>query len=83
MVGVYPIGTLVMLDTRELGLVSESNQLFPNRPRVMIIVNEAGSRIKGTIVDLTEKNEKDQHIRSIRKTLDPNKYNINLAEYLL
>ncbi len=83
MVGVYPIGTLVMLDTRELGLVCESNQLFPNRPRVMIIVNEAGNRIKGMIVDLTEKNEKDLHIRSIRKTLDPTKYNINLAEYLL
>jgi len=83
MVGVYPIGTLVMLDSKELGLVCESNQVFPNRPRVMIIVNDAGTRTKGTVIDLTEKNEKDQYIRSIRKTLDPNKYNINLAEYLL
>jgi hypothetical protein len=83
MVGVYPIGTLVMLNTKELGLVCESNQLFPDRPRVMIIVNENGSRIKGTVIDLTEKNDGDQHIRSITKTLDPNKYGINLAEYLL
>jgi hypothetical protein len=83
MVGVYPIGTLVMLNTRELGLVCESNQLFPDRPRVMIIVNEQGSRIKGTVIDLTEKNDQDQHIRSITKTMDSNKYGINLAEYLL
>lgn len=83
MVGIYPIGTLVMLDTKELGLVCESNQIFPARPRVMIIVDSRGSRIKGTTVDLTEKNEQDAFLRTISKTMDPNKYKINLAEYLL
>ncbi|MDA8079775.1 MAG: HD-GYP domain-containing protein [Nitrospiraceae bacterium] len=83
MVGVYPIGTLVMLTTRELGIVYESNQVFAARPRVMIIVDGSGSKVKGYVVDLTEKNEKDEFIRSILKTMDPNKYRINLAEYLL
>lgn len=83
MVGIYPIGTLVMLNTKELGLVCESNQIFPARPRVMVIVDSKGNRIKGSTVDLTEKNEQDVFLRSISKTLDPNKYKINLAEYLL
>jgi putative nucleotidyltransferase with HDIG domain len=83
MVGVYPIGTLVLLDTRELALVCESNQISPERPRVMLIVDSRGDRIKGTIVDLTEMKEQDVYVRSIRKTMDPNKYKINLAEYLL
>ncbi len=83
MVGIYPIGTLVMLDTRELGLVCESNQVFPARPRVMIIVDSKGTKIKGTTVDLTEKNAQEVFLRSISKTMDPNKYKINLAEYLL
>ncbi len=83
MVGVYPIGSLVMLDTKELGLVCECNQLFPLRPRVMIIVDRAGNRIKGVVTDLTEKNQQDQFMRSIKKTMDPHKYRINLAEYLL
>ncbi len=83
MVGVYPIGTLVMLTTRELGIVYESNQVFAARPRVMIIVDSSGNKIKGYVVDLTEKSEKDDFIRSILKTMDPNKYKINLAEYLL
>lgn len=84
MVGVYPIGTLVMLDSRELGLVTESNQIFPTRPRVMLIIDQRGTRITtGTMVDLTEKDVHDQYLRSIIKTLDPNKYKINLAEYLL
>jgi putative nucleotidyltransferase with HDIG domain len=83
MVGVFPIGTVVMLNTKELGLVCESNQLFPSRPRVLIIIDEKGNRVKGHIVDLTEKNDRDAFVRSISRTMDPNKYKINLAEYLL
>jgi putative nucleotidyltransferase with HDIG domain len=83
MVGVFPIGTLAMLNTKELGLVYESNQLFAGRPRVMIIVDAEGNRVKGSVVDLAEKNEQGDYIRSIVKTMDPNRYKINLAEYLL
>jgi HD-GYP domain-containing protein (c-di-GMP phosphodiesterase class II) len=83
MVGVFPIGTLVMLDTRELGLVYESNVVFADRPRVLIIIDNAGVRVSGPVVNLTEKDETGRYFRSIIKTLDPNKYKINLAEYLL
>jgi putative nucleotidyltransferase with HDIG domain len=83
MIGVFPIGTLVMLNTKELGLVYQSNQLFASRPRVMIIVDDKGSRVKGNVVDLTEKNAEGNFIRTIAKTMDPNKYKINLAEYML
>jgi len=83
MVGVYPIGTLVMLDSKELGLITESNQIFPTRPRVLLIMDRQGNRVEGRVVDLTEKDEQDNYIRSIQKTMDPNKYKINLAEYLL
>ncbi len=84
MVGIYPIGALVMLDTRELGLVYESDTVFHDRPRVMIIVDQNGQRLlKGPVVALTEKDEKGNYRRSVVKTLDPNKYKINLAEYLL
>jgi HD-GYP domain-containing protein (c-di-GMP phosphodiesterase class II) len=83
MVGVVPIGTLVMLDTRELGLVYESNVVFADRPRVLIIIDNAGARVSGPVVNLTEKDETGRYVRSIIKTLDPNKYKINLAEYLL
>jgi HD-GYP domain-containing protein (c-di-GMP phosphodiesterase class II) len=83
MVGVFPIGTLVMLDTRELGLVYESNVLFAERPRVLIIIDKEGQRVQCPIVDLTEKDSAGKFYRTVVKTLDPNKYKINLAEYLL
>lgn len=83
MVGVYPVGTLVMLDTRELGLVYGSSTVNPSRPRVLVITNGTGQRVEGTIVDLNEKLPDGTFARSISKTLDPNRYKINLAEYML
>jgi hypothetical protein len=50
----------------------------------MIIVDRKGERLlKGPVVNLTEKDENGIYHRTIKKTLDPNKYKINLAEYLL
>jgi hypothetical protein len=83
MVGVFPIGTLVMLDTKELGLVYESNAVFADRPRVLIIIDNKGKKVRGLVVSLAEKDEKGRYLRSIVKILDLNKYKINLAEYLL
>ncbi len=83
MVGVYPVGSLVLLDTHEMGLVCECNPLAADKPRVMIIVDASGNKVDGRIVDLTEKDPSGRHLRTIIKTLDPNKYRINLAEYLL
>ena len=83
MVGVFPIGTLVMLDTKELGLVYESEVVFADRPRVLIIIDSKGNRVQGPVVKLTEKDETGKYYRSIVKTIDSNKYRINLAEYLL
>ncbi|TNF55337.1 HD domain-containing protein [bacterium] len=84
MVGVYPLGTLVMLNTSELALVFEnnSNQEFIHRPRVYIIVDSKGRKTK-QMADLMEKDTEGNFKRTIVKTLDPNQYKINLAEYLL
>ena len=83
MIGVFPIGTLLLLDTKELGLVYQGNTMFQDRPRVLIIMDSSGNRVKGHTVDLTEKDASGRYIRTIIKTMDPNKYRINLAEYLL
>ncbi len=83
MIGVFPIGTLVLLDSRELGLVYGGNTMFRDRPRVLIIIDNSGNRTKGPVVDLTEKGPGGRYLRTIVKTMDPNKYRINLAEYML
>ncbi|TRZ76455.1 MAG: HD domain-containing protein [Deltaproteobacteria bacterium] len=82
MVGIFPIGTLVFLNTKELGLVCEGNAGFIDRPKVRIIVDGNGLK-KNYLVDLSERTSDGQFKKSIIKRLDPNMYDINLAEYLM
>ena len=82
MVGVFPIGTLVFTDSKELGLVCEGNNEFIDRPKVRVIVDGNGMK-KDYFIDLSEKTPDGRFKKSIVKRLDPNMYDINLAEYLM
>jgi len=86
MIGIYPLGTLVLLNTNEMGLVTqihEDTELI-DRPKVCLLYYGDGEYRKGKVVDLSEIDEATNHFkRSIVKTLDPNEYNINVAEFLI
>ncbi|MCX5717629.1 MAG: HD domain-containing protein [Nitrospirae bacterium] len=83
MMGIFPIGTLVMLDTKELGLVYQSSAMFLNRPKILVIINSKEKKVDSYVVDLTEKDSDGKFVRTIVKTLDPNRFKVNLADYLL
>jgi HD-GYP domain-containing protein (c-di-GMP phosphodiesterase class II) len=85
-IGMYPIGSLVFLNTKEMGIVTKSNPdpRWADRPQVILIASEKGRgvTVKGT-VDLTETNGGGQFKRSVVKALDPNRYHIDVAKYFL
>ncbi|HEX3533392.1 MAG TPA: HD-GYP domain-containing protein [Gemmatimonadaceae bacterium] len=86
LLGIYPVGTLVVLDTFELAVVSASN---PNpealsRPIVKIISDAQGNRISPPlVVDLAIPEAGGQYARTIIKTADPDRYGITPGDYLL
>lgn len=86
MMGSYPVGSLVLLNTGEIGLVFEVN-MDPaniNRPKVKIIADKDGHKIDGEVVDLTDVDDQtNQYRRTIIKVLDPKKYNIRVPDYFL
>ncbi len=84
LVGIYPIGSLVLLDTHELGIVVKPNTdpQWLDRPQVILVERDERGRGKKELVDLTERNG-GGFKRSILKTLDPNKYHIDIAKYFL
>jgi HD-GYP domain-containing protein (c-di-GMP phosphodiesterase class II) len=86
MLGIFPLGTLVLMNTNEMGIVvqtSEDTDLI-DRPKVCLLYYSDGDYRKGEIVDLREVDERTQDFkRTIVKTLDPNEYNINVAEFLM
>ncbi|HTL04447.1 MAG TPA: HD domain-containing phosphohydrolase [Gemmatimonadales bacterium] len=87
LLGVYPIGTCVILDTLEVAIVSQANpdpQLL-NRPAVRIAIEAAGGLVPppGILVDLTERGPDGNHLRSIVKVTNPERYNLTVGDYFL
>lgn len=86
MMGACPVGSLVLLNTGEIGIVFELNPdpSFLLRPTVKVLTDREGSRIPGELVSLSEKDPLTQKFsRTIVKTLDPAKYNINIPDYFV
>ncbi|MGA2957430.1 MAG: HD-GYP domain-containing protein [Thermodesulfobacteriota bacterium] len=86
MIGIFPLGTLVLLNTNEMGIVVQTQEDpdLIDRPRVCLLHYSEGEYRKGKIVDLREMDETFRSFeRSIVKTLDPNEYNIHVAEFVI
>ena len=86
LLGLYPVGTLVVLDTFELAIVYSAN---PNpeavsRPIVRIVSDERGNvAYPGHNVDLSEQHEDGSYLRTIIKTENPDRYGINVGDYFV
>ncbi len=85
--GVYPIGTLVILDTLELAVVSgvkeDDDKL--HLPRVRVISDEMGVPLAEPVeLDLEDTDPATgEQLRTIIKTTDPQKYGIRVSDYLV
>lgn len=80
--GVYPVGTLLLLNSKELAVVME-NHRNPERwstPMVRIITDANGNEIKGELkADLSE----PESFRTIVKPLDPRQYGVDVSRYFV
>ena len=87
LIGIYPVGTCVILDTLEVGIVAAPNpdgqQL--NRPLVRIAVDIDGSPIPlpGLQVSLTEKDDSGAFKRSIVKVTNPSRFGLTPGDYFV
>jgi HD-GYP domain-containing protein (c-di-GMP phosphodiesterase class II) len=86
LVGHYPVGTLVVLDTFEMAIVNAVNAVPEalSRPIVRLISDEQGNLLfPGTIVDLNQMNDSDGYARTIIKVADPDRYGIRVSDYFV
>jgi HD-GYP domain-containing protein (c-di-GMP phosphodiesterase class II) len=85
--GFYPPGTLAIFDTFELGVVVEpaSDPKRLHQPKARVIADAMGLRLaEPLLVDLAEIDPATgAPLRTIIKTLDPERYGIRVADYLL
>lgn len=69
-VGIYPIGSCVLLNTGEGAFVTQANHQFPLKPRVLVVTDGTGFR-RARPMDLDLATQSGSLDRSIKATLDP------------
>lgn len=81
--GKYPPGTLVELDTGEVGMVIQAGFQDITRPQVELLYDSSGSPLPETAsVNLIEKDRHGRYKRSIRKSINPAHVSIDHSEKL-
>ena len=86
LIGVYPVGTVVILDTYELAIVTAANPIpeFVHRPMARIISDAAGAvTYPGHVADLSARDESGGFLRTIIKVSNPDKYGIRVSDYFV
>ena len=83
LVGIYPVGSLVLLNTQDLGVVYKSNPQSADRPHIILLARDEAGNPKKVVIDLTETDGQGQYKTSIVKTLDPLKYHIDIGKYFI
>jgi HD-GYP domain-containing protein (c-di-GMP phosphodiesterase class II) len=84
--GIYPVGTLVIIDTFELGIVHAVNPIpeMLSRPLVRIISDAQNNLMHpGFIADLAEQGLDGLYLRTIIKTENPERYGIRVGDYFV
>lgn len=84
-IGLYPVGTLVELNTGEVAVVISQNRLRRMKPKVMVLLSEDKSpnRYPPTLDLLYDPAAPDGSTYHIKKALPPNAYGIDPREFYL
>ncbi|MCU0620705.1 MAG: HD domain-containing protein [Gemmatimonadales bacterium] len=87
LIGIYPVGTCVILDTFEVGIVYAPNPEAEvlNRPLVRIAIDEGGGvqPPPGRLVNLAEQDASGHYLRSIVKVTNPSRYGLTVGNYFV
>ena len=86
LLGIYPVGTFVVLDTFELAIVHSANvnPEMVSRPNALIVSDDLGNIVHpGVLTDLAEQDESGTFKRTIIKTADPDRYGLRIGDYFL
>jgi len=86
MLGIYPVGSIVELDSGEIGLVMEyPDENDKSRPLVMLLVDDGnGSLTRGELVNLAAQgSNKDVPLKKIVTGMHPSRLGIQPARFFL
>ncbi|MCC6545216.1 MAG: HD-GYP domain-containing protein [Nitrospirae bacterium] len=79
-IGIYPIGTIVLLNTQELAVVvrANANPVNIHKPCIKIITDSHGNETDGETIDLSWESK-----TAIVQSVDHRKYGIEVSKYFI
>ena len=81
LVGIYPVGNLVRLNTGDVAVVLKTFAPDPYRPRVRVLFDSAGARFE-RLVEINLWDAREDEPQSIEAPLDPAAYDVDPLTYL-
>ncbi len=83
--GVYPVGSFVKLNTKEMGIVMEVNPEDSLHPKVGVLFSQYGKRRSSPfVIDLYQefREKGEENCRRIIEADDPRRHDVNVEEFL-
>ena len=83
LMGLYPVGNLVRLNTNELAIVTAEHPTDPFRPQVKIIVDAEGQTLEEPLlVNTWHRDTRGEHPRAIVEAADPESVGIDPLKFM-
>ena len=83
LMGLFPVGTLVRLNTEEVGVVTETHHDDPFRPQVKLIMNGKGETLETPLLTNTwDRDVRGEFPRAVVEAIDPQQVGIDPLSYL-
>jgi putative nucleotidyltransferase with HDIG domain len=83
LLGIYPVGTAVRLDSGEIGVVLRVNAADPHRPRVRVVVSDTGEQLARPYdLDLWDVRPGESHATSVSAPVDAEHHGVDPLAYL-
>ncbi|UCF78027.1 MAG: HD domain-containing protein [Candidatus Eiseniibacteriota bacterium] len=85
MTGIYPVGTVLELDTGESAVVVKPSRDASDiaRPSVSIIAGSEGVQCGGEILSLAETDGQGRYLRNVKRVLEADQFGLNVPELLV
>ena len=83
LMGLFPVGTLVRLNTEEVGLVTHEHPTDPFRPQVKVLLDARGEAIEEPmLVNTWEPDSRGEFSRAVVEAVDPDAVQIDPLAYM-
>jgi HD-GYP domain-containing protein (c-di-GMP phosphodiesterase class II) len=84
MIGIYPVGTLLLLDSREVAIVAETPPGAEDaRPLCYLLEFDDDETRRGDPVNLADKDQDGRYLRNVLRCFHPTEFGLNPSEILL